>query len=36
MKRIVACILSAICLASVLTGCIVVPDGGGYHHHHEY
>jgi hypothetical protein len=36
MKRIVVWMLSALCLASALGGCIVVPEGGYYHHHHDY
>jgi hypothetical protein len=35
MKRIIAWLLSATCLATVLSGCIVVPEGGYYHHHHH-
>jgi hypothetical protein len=35
MKKIVALMLLAVPLASMLGGCIIVPDGG-YHHHHDY
>lgn len=36
MKRILVLTLVAVCLGSVLSGCIVVPEGGGYYHHHDY
>jgi hypothetical protein len=35
MKKIVAWMLLAMSLASVLGGCIIVPDGDN-HHHHDY
>jgi hypothetical protein len=35
MKRIFASLLLAVCLGSVLSGCIVVPGGGYYGHYHD-
>jgi hypothetical protein len=37
MKKILALMLLAISLGSMLGGCVIVPDGGGhYHHDHDH